>query len=206
MKAPTFLKLFLMVIAAGCLVAGPLAAQDTNGWYLRADAGPAFVQNINATSTDIFGNTTSTKVSFDTGVRLDVDCGYQIDRCWAVEGEVGYIDNHVKFSNSSETVSPFYQVPFLVNGLYTLPVDWRIKPYAGLGAGLVFSELNNSGDVTAAGQAIAGAKCSLGEHWEAGLAYRFLATSSHNWNGLVNSIDSKGTLTHSVVATVGFKF
>ncbi len=206
MKTTTRYKLFLVVVAC-FLTAGRLKADETNGWYLRGDVGPAFVQNITTTSSDIFGNTSTTKVSFDTGVRLDLDCGYQIDRCWAVEGEVGYIYNHVEFSNPSGTISPtFNQVPFMVNGLYTPPVDWRIKPYAGLGVGLVFSDFNSSEDVTAAGQVIVGAKCRLSENWDAGLAYRFLVTSSHDWNDIFNSTEGQGTLTHSVVATVGFKF
>jgi opacity protein-like surface antigen len=207
MKTPTLFKWLPLTIAC-CLAAGRLIAQDTNtGWYLKADAGPAFVQDINTTSTDIFGGTHTTRISFSTGVRLDLDCGYQIDRAWAVEGEVGYIYNATDFSNSTGSgSSSFYQVPVMVNGIYTAPVDWFVKPYGGLGVGVVVSGLDNLEDVTAAGQVIVGAKCKLSQRWDAGLAYRFLATSSHDWNGIFTSTEGSGTLTHSVVATVGFKF
>ena len=205
MKTSLYFK-WLPVAVTSCLAAGQLYAQDSK-WFVTADAGPAFVQNITTTSTDLFGVSRTTKSSFKTGVRLDLDGGYQFNRCWALEAEMGYIYNPVDFSNSSATASPkLYQLPVMINTIYTLPFDWRIKPYFGLGAGIVFTGLDDLEDVNAAGQVIVGAKYEINRRIDAGLAYRLLVTTEHDWNDLLGSTHGDSTITHSIVATVGFKF
>jgi opacity protein-like surface antigen len=199
-------KVVLASIILGGLAANHVKAIDAS-WNMKGDVGPAFVDNITTTSTDLFGVTRTTKSSFKTGVRLDLDGGYQFDNSWAVEAEVGYIYNPVDFSNSSASASPnLYQLPFLFNGIYTLPFNWPVKPYIGAGVGLVFTGLNDLEDVNGAGQVMAGVKYDLNKRVDLALAYKFLITTDHDWNDLLNSTHSNNTITHSILATLTYKF
>jgi opacity protein-like surface antigen len=184
-----------------------LKAEDSN-WYFKGEAGPSFVNNITTTSTDLFGTTRTTKSSFKTGFRFDVDGGYQFNDSWALEAELGFIYNTVDFSNSAGTTSPApYQLPFLVNGIYTLPLDWRVKPYVGAGLGLVVTGLNELGDVNGAGQLLAGVKYEVNERIDVGLGYKFLITTEHDWSSdVLGDTHSNRTLSHSILATVTVKF
>jgi len=200
--------MLMPALASAGFFATQLQAADTNSnWYVKGDVGPAFVDNITTTSTDLFGVSRTTKSSFKTGVRLDLDGGYQFNDCWAVEAELGYIYNPVDFANSAGTASPsLYQLPFLINGIYTLPFKWPVKPFVGAGVGLIFTGLNDLEDVSGAGQVEAGVKYEVNKQIDLSLAYKFLITTDHDWNDLLNSTHSDGTITHSIVAMVTVKF
>jgi opacity protein-like surface antigen len=206
MKQSIFSKSLIVTVALGGFILNQALAEDAN-WYVKGDVGPAFVGDITTTSTDLFGVSRTTRSSFKTGVRMDLDGGYQFNDSWALEGEVGYIYNPVDFSNSAASASPnLYQLPIMIDGIYTLPVDWKVKPYVGAGVGLVFTGLNDLEDVSAAGQIIAGVKYDLNKNIDLSLAYKFLITTAHDWNDLLNSTESNGTITHSILASVTFKF
>jgi opacity protein-like surface antigen len=183
-----------------------LRAEDSQ-WYLKGEAGPSFVNNITTHSTDLFGTTRTTKSSFKTGFRFDVDGGYQFNDSWALEAELGFIYNAVDFSNSAGTTSPaLYQLPLLVNGIYTLPLNCPVKPYVGAGLGLVVTGLNELGDANGAGQLLAGVKYDLNERIDLGLGYKFLITTEHDWSDVLGDSHSNRTLSHSILATVTVKF
>ena len=59
--------------------------------YLGFDLGAALQQDI--TITDGAGD--RERVSFDPGVRLDFELGYNFARNWAAELEMGFIVNHL---------------------------------------------------------------------------------------------------------------
>jgi opacity protein-like surface antigen len=182
-----------------------LMAADA-GWYLKTEVGPSFVNNISTTSTD-FGITTTTRSDFKTGVRFDFGGGYEFANSLAIETVTGIIYNEVDFSNSSGTTSPaLYQLPFMINVIYTLPVDWVVKPYFGGGLGIVFTGLNDLGDVAGAGQLMAGAKYELNRHVGFELGYKLLATGEHDWADLFGTSHSTRSITQSIQAGVTYKF
>jgi opacity protein-like surface antigen len=207
MKKLAFSRTLVIPALFFCTLAtSQLQAADSN-WYLKADVGPSFANNLNTTTSFFGANPTTTHLSFKTGVRLDLDGGYQFDDSWAVGMEVGYIYNAVDFSNSTQTgARSLYQVPILVNGTYTLPVNWRVKPYVGLGLGGIVSGLNDLHDINGAGQFVAGVKYSLNPRIDLGLAYKLLATTKHDWNDIFGTTQANRTIDNSILATVTFKF
>jgi opacity protein-like surface antigen len=202
------LSRLLLLPAMLCAVAtNQLQAADAH-WILRGDAGPSFVNNISTTTTDFLtGIQTTTRLAFKTGVRLDLETGYQFNDSWTLEAELGYIYNPVDLSNSTGTTSPsFYQVPALVNCIYTLPIKCPVKPYLGAGLGVVFSGLNNVHDFNGAGQLLAGVKYELSDRVDLGLGYKLLVTTEHNWNDVLDSTSGGRTIAQAITAAVTVKF
>lgn len=190
--------------------------------YLGFDLGVALPQDI--TLRDSVGD--SEKVSFDPGVRMDLMLGYQINAHWAAELEFGFIANQVKQSYALGTDYmdvTYFQFPLLVNGIYTLPLN-RSKScsvYLGAGVGGVFSQYMNEynettpSDSAFAYQGLAGFRWAVNEKWEIGLGYKFLGTTSHDvgsgysYDGTTyrpTEFTSDGTMTHSILATLTFRF
>jgi opacity protein-like surface antigen len=200
-------KIFVMSTLCCGLAAAQVNAADY-GWFLTGDVGPSFANSMSVTSSSIFGGPpTTTRLSFNTGVRLDLDGGYQFNDSWALDMELGYIYNSVDFSNSSATASRgLYQVPLLLNAIYTLPVDWRIKPYLGIGMGGVATGLNTLRDVNGAGQLLAGLKFQLSQRIDLGLGYKFLITTPHDWNDFLGTTQGSRTINNSILANMTFKF
>lgn len=167
------------------------------------------------------GNYTISKPKFkmDTGLRLDADFGYHIDKSWALELETGLTYNSIK-SIEVAAVGPggpatgkqgnvdvnLYQIPILANVIYTLPLEGNLKPYVGAGAGGVLAIVDGSGvsesDFTFAWQVMAGADYKFNENWSAGLAYKLLGTGEANWG----DVKTDSFLTHSIMASVTFNF
>ncbi len=214
MKHPLAVKI-LAISAFGCgLVLAPIVNAADSGWFLTGDIGPSFISPISlASSTPI--NTppeplfklSTTKLSFKTGVRLDLDGGYQFNDSWALEAEAGFTYNAVDFANGVSTVSrSLYQVPLLLNGIYTVPVKWCVKPYIGAGMGGVATGLNGLNDVGAAGQFLAGLKFKLSSRIDVGLGYKFLITAKHDWDNVLKVTQSGRTINNSILADVTFKF
>jgi opacity protein-like surface antigen len=198
----------LLLPVLGCgLVAGRVNAADS-GWILSGDVGPSFVNTINTTTTEIFtGIQTTTHLAFKTGVRLDLDAGYQFGDSWTLEGEFGYIYNPVNLSLSTGTTSPsLYQIPVLANCIFTLPVHWPVKPYVGAGVGLVVTGLNDLHDLNGAGQLLAGLKYDINDRVDVGVGYKLLITTPHDWDDIIDNTQGDRSITHAIVASVTIKF
>jgi opacity protein-like surface antigen len=159
------------------------------------------------------------KFSTDVGLRLDLDVGYRFNESWSVELELGMIYNSLKEMEMTitedgvaETLktgdldTSLYQFPLLASIVYTLPLEGNLKPYLGAGAGGVLVMLEGDGvsesDVVFAWQVMAGVDYEINEKWSAGLAYKLLGTGGCDWNG----VESDSFMTHSIVASVNFKF
>jgi opacity protein-like surface antigen len=179
------------------------------GWFLTGDVGPSFAHDLSVSSSGPFGlgPATTTRLSFRPGVRLDLDGGYRFDDSWALNLEVGYIYNSVKFATSTTSTSTgLHQVPILVDGIYTLPFKWPVKPYVGAGLGLVASTLNGSEDVSGAGQLLAGLKFEINPQMDISLEYKLLGTTKHNWNSILSTDEGSRTINNSVLASFTIKF
>jgi opacity protein-like surface antigen len=192
------------------LAATPLRALDS-GWKLGFDVGPTWVQNQNIQTEDLFvpGVTHTTTLTFKTGYRLDLDAGYQFCRYFSLEGELGYINNPVDITSSSGASSSstsFYQVPAMVDGVFTLPWFGILKPYAGAGLGAVWTGANDLRDVNGAGQILAGLKLGLPAGVDAAIGYKLLVTTEHDWGDILDTTQGTRTVSQSVVAAVTIKF
>jgi len=200
-------------------------AQSADQMFMSVDAGPAFQSNIGIKDGTGFigpgGN-----IDFDTGVRANVDLGWQLDRSCSLALETGLIWNNinqvgVQPLSSVSASGELYEVPILVKGDYTFRTRCRFKPYIGVGLGSMVgifqtSHIPGSGagpspnfsdtDFTFAYQAELGFKYAVCKHCSAGLAYQFVGTSAHQWSDNGLTLKTDGTLTHAIVATVTWKF
>lgn len=114
---------------------------DPDEVYGRIQVGPSFVnsQSINS----INGLPTSSKLSFDTGVRGSFEVGGHLSRYLALEGNIGGVWN----SSQQSSDGWLLQVPAMIglSGEFPIPVadGPRIIPYLGVDAGGSFMIYNN---------------------------------------------------------------
>ena len=161
----------------------PPNAPDTGptheGLYLNTDLGVNFVQH-----------TSSTKP--DPGVRFSVGPGYTLYNSPAYEVgaqfETGFIWNRAKREATMGTFpttfvsehGDYFQVPFLVDIVYSFHVEPNLVPYIGLGGGAVYRDISSSTigsthSTDGAFQAMTGLRFRLNECHEIGFGYKFLA-------------------------------
>ncbi len=192
---------------------------QTTPFYLNADIGGSLEQSIDLKNL-------GTRVGFNPGTSFDVSFGYNIVPQVAVEFETGVIWNSLSGSGP-QIISPvadradLYQVPFLGNIVFKLPLQCGITPYIGGGVGGVASTLvlsrgsSNSSwghisdtDFTFAYQGMAGLKFALNQTMEVGVGYKFLGTLDHQWFGndpnLV--VNTSPTYSHSILASFTWHF
>ncbi len=191
-----------------CTLAATQVRALDSGFKLGFDVGPTWVQNQNIETTDLFtGTTHTTALEFKTGYRLDFDAGYQFCRYFTLDAELGYINNPVDIiSSSGSSNTEFYQVPMMVNGVFTLPWFGILKPYGGVGLGGVYTGANDLRDVNGAGQILAGLKCGLPAGIDVGIGYKLLVTTEHDWDDVVNTTVGTKSISQSLVAQVSIKF
>jgi opacity protein-like surface antigen len=220
------MKIGIGIISIGstCLLAAASSQADsTSRFYLSADAGAAFTQDASVQLSD-FGN--SGDVKFDTGLRAGLNFGYHVTRSFAVELESGVIWNDVQSiqgnSPDAGASATLYQIPVLANVIYK-PWHGAFQPYIGVGCGgaaSVFDISNvsqssrfapyypslNSTDWAFAYQAELGVNYALCRCVDLGLAYKFFGTTSHDWSSNGLELKTDGIITHSITASVTWKF
>jgi OmpA-OmpF porin, OOP family len=204
------------------LLAYEQSATDQAGhFYVSVDLGGSLLQDVTVKNLGI-------KASFDPGVRGDFIFGYNITDPLAVEFETGGIWN--SFDSSSRRVifplvehADLFQVPFLANLVFKVPLQGGFTPYIGGGAGGVAStiELSNDHnfgfnnhhhesdtDFTFAYQGMAGLKYSFAWNMEVDVSYKFLGTLDHSWFGgnPVFVTETGSTYSHSLLASFTFRF
>jgi opacity protein-like surface antigen len=202
------------ICALCCGVAVIRANGAQTGWFLNGEVGPSFVNDMSLVSTTQLTpepeprfQRITTRLSFKTGVRVDLNGGYQFDDSWALELEGGFICNSVDFSNSGQAAArSLYQIPLLLNGIYTLPVKWPVKPYVGAGLGGELTGLNGFHDSAGAGQLMAGLKFQMSPRINLGLGYKLLVTTKHDWSNFFDASQTGRTINNSLLANITVRF
>ena len=124
--------------------------------YVKADAGPAFVQDLEVHTG------TQKEFKLNAGVRFDLGAGYKFTQCLAAELECGVIWNSVDKYDDRPLSSDFYQIPIMINYIYKVPLKGPVEPFIGVGIGPVISIFDdsqvsfNATDVSFGCQAMAG--------------------------------------------------
>jgi opacity protein-like surface antigen len=193
---------------------GVRAVNWSDNLYLNADAGGAFQQEVT-----LIQNGSSASVTFNPGIRADIDLGYNLNDSWAVELESGFMWNSmdkyngVSLSSYSQSID-IYSVPVLANIIYKVPTKTSWAPYFGVGAGGVVGmfDLNSRGidysdtDFIFAYQAEAGLDYALSKNASIGIAYKFLGTLNQRYclSGSNDKLD--GVYIHAVVAKFTWTF
>ena len=185
------------MLGSAALVLGVTAVHaQENGFYLGADVGPNFANNL------VPNFITSGSISLNTGVRGDVFLGYAFGLgdhlSLAPELEVGAIYN--SFGNGTvdgEATSgggDLVQVPILANVIVNWHFTSRLSVYGGVGVGAEYFDVSTSEDSTAgaagtegdvAWQAQLGVKCKLGPG-DLGLGYKYLGCTPFFYNTMAN--------------------
>ncbi len=159
------------------------------------------------------------KFEFDPGVRVDVAVGHRFSEALAVELEAGFAENAVneaKFTGTMNGVGydqkfsinnvNLWQVPVLVNGIYTFNVSPKLKPFVGAGAGGIYTLVETKGssrdDFTFAYQGQAGVDYLFTDTLSLGLTYKFLGTLDHDFGG----VRTEPIYTHSILAALTLRF
>jgi opacity protein-like surface antigen len=163
MKASTRIVTILAAILF-LLAALPAIAQQTadKGWYLNLGLGINWLDQESGHSQPA-----------DAGYRLSTACGRRFNRRWALELETGYL------RNSSPAVdlhpeSTLSQVPLLLNLVHTFPTRTSLKPYVGVGGGVVIASGNDDTGGDAGFQFLVGVRHVLDERKSIGIGYRFI--------------------------------
>lgn len=201
----------------------------TDGLYLHADAGPAFLESAPVRSRTVkyspFGPITTLyrgHSESETDIRADLSVGYHLTKRFAIEAEAGAIWNP-----TDKSYNYFYQIPVMLNGIYQIPLSQSWNAYLGAGAGAVISRTHffhrdpafatpfvfDDSDWSAGYQAEAGIKYALSRHADIDLGYKFLGVAQYNYNfpNFQAAIGSQKTtindlFTHSVLLSLAWRF
>jgi opacity protein-like surface antigen len=200
-----------VMLALGAASLAVNARAGERGFYLNLDAGVSMVQDLNIKG----GNT----VEINPGARFDGAFGWQFSKPLAAEFETGITLNSVDKIGGIAVSSyggraDIYQIPMLVNLVYTLPVQGKIKPYVGAGAGGIATMADmqtplgniNDTDFTFGYQGFAGVRWTLSERADIGVAYKFMASLDHGWSSSGVTLKTDGMFTHALMLFFRWKF
>jgi len=164
------------------------------GLYLNTDLGVSFVQH-----------TSSTKP--DPGVRFSVGPGYTLYNVPAYEVaaqfETGFIWNRTRREQTMGTFpttfvsehGDYFQVPFLVDIVYSFHVEPNLVPYVGIGGGGVYRDISSSiipstHSTDGAFQAMTGLRFRLNDCHEIGFGYKFLSAFHSGSDALSHTLSA----------------
>jgi opacity protein-like surface antigen len=202
------------------LAANAVQAQSANNWYWDVRAGVALPQDTAIKSSPYGGGG---DIDFDAGLHVGVALGYRLSPSVAMELETGVLWNSVNeingnnFSNVGGSAD-FYQIPVLANVVYT-PLHGAFSPFIGVGVGEVTAIFDSSHlplfgpgtgysdtDFVFAYQATAGFKYAVNERLDLGLAYQFLDAARNDWSDHGVPFETGDVRTHSIMATLTWRF
>ena len=199
----------MLTLGAASLAANAHAQQRE--YYLNVDAGVSLVQNLNIKG----GN----NIELNPGARFDGAFGWQSSKQLAAEFETGFTLNSVDKIGGVAVSSyggkaDIYQIPMLVNLVYTPPLQGRIKPFIGAGGGGIATMADmqtplgnvNDTDFTFGYQGFAGVGWTLSERTEIGVAYKFMGSLDHSWSSRGVTLKTDSMFTHSILLSFLWKF
>lgn len=240
-----FRKIISLIVLGGCIGTAassraqpapappppPPPPQDT-GFYIQGDVGGQWTHDVKLN--EFFGVplTPDSKIKLEPGIRAGVAGGYQFCSFFALEGELGFMGNHIDSITSAVYIHDAYlaNMPFLVNAKFMLPNRSIVTPFVGAGVG--FSEtildadnisiLDTAGGVTTmhgndwdtvfAWQAFAGLKFRVNDYMGISVEYRYFTADPASYHAEFASGTPSGTIsfgrteTHAVSAAFVFRF
>jgi opacity protein-like surface antigen len=174
--------------AAAVLAALPLQATEKAA-YLTLDGGVSLMQDVKIDSA---------KLEMDTGYRIGLAGGYNLNKWAAIELETGFIYNEFKDSNGDAWLG---MVPVLANAVFRYENKTKFVPFVGAGAGGAFSILDapidSDTDFVFAWQLMAGVDYKIGENMCLGVKYKYFGTGDQSYD-FGPGIKLKDIVTHSV--------
>lgn len=218
----------IIAIVGAVIVMGgfeAVAGDDPGNFYIHADVGPSFVQDIKLTA-----GPQSHTMGLDPGVRGDLALGYTFCDSWAAEVEAGVAQNDIdSIGHATITDSDFRQIPVLANLVYKINLAQQFRANLGVGVGGDFTRVETdvlssedgffhrsvNNDAAFAFQGTAGLAWSLSPHAHIDLDYKFLGTLDRHWfiGGLGGNAVTEGETvstgliyTHAVLLSFSWSF
>lgn len=146
------------------LLVSPAMAQETaaGNWYLDMGLGINWLDQES-----------DHPQPADAGFRLSLACGHHFHPNWALELETGYLRNSSPAVDDRAEFT-LNQVPLLLNLVHLFPTRTSLKPYIGVGAGVLIESGNDDTGGDAGLQAMIGVRHVLDARKSIGLGYRFI--------------------------------
>jgi opacity protein-like surface antigen len=180
---------FLYMSVALAVLFMPSAWAGEGKTYLKLEGGPSWISDVSAKEFQgVYLNYDSAKFKLNAGSRFDLVFGINVNRAFAIELETGVFHNSFdsvygindrgRSYSSSLSGTDFWQVPILVNGVFTLLPESKMHPFAGIGLGALASITPtqiDSDSYTAAFQLQLGGRYDVTEMLDLGLSYKYLA-------------------------------
>lgn len=190
------MKISLMSAAALAALALAGAAHAETAidpqWYVRADAGATFQDEINETP----------KVKGKTGWTVDAAVGRQFDSHFRAEGELLYSDDKAKVGDGRIKV-----VAGLANAYYDFDTGTKLRPFIGAGVGIGQVKLDGGsadGDDTGfAYQLLTGIAYPINDKFSAQIGYRYLTVNDVKIGSVVKLISGDY---HDQAVTMGLTY
>jgi opacity protein-like surface antigen len=178
------------LLASSVLTFAPAAAADERP-YVSLSAGAA---NLRDAELEYPGNADRDRVaSFDNGYVIAAAYGRSIGERFRLEGEIAYRANDEGFIMPGQGGDGHAgALSLMANGYWDIPVNWRLRPYLGMGLGaaavshedFVVADLGVPARTLVddsgwgfAYQAMIGARAPIGDNWLWGAEYRYFGVA-----------------------------
>jgi len=159
-----------LLIAVAFLALSALPAAAAQGPYAGASLGFFIPHDSDASA--------SADVEYDLGGGLNLKGGFKFDD-FRVEGEFGY-----KAADVDRRAADITILSYMINGYYDVNVNSPLKPFLGVGIGLINGDVDGFGDDTVFGyQFTAGASYPLDKNWNLDFYYRLQGSSDFEQAG-----------------------
>lgn len=193
----------LLLTSIPLLICLPAVAQEKAGLYLSAYGGSSTLGSTNISESRPALPTISGKADFGSGKGLGGAFGYRYGNGWAAEVAWDYRGHDVKRIGNTPVTGDFASTVLFVNGYYRFQKIGSVRPFVGLGLGLVTEmdidisrgaasqEYSRRGGL--ATQAILGGEVDLSDRWSLSADVRLSRMSSGTFKAanLGTSIDGK---------------
>jgi opacity protein-like surface antigen len=167
-----------LLVAAAFLALSVLPAAAAQGPYVGASVG-LFMPHDADLSVPGLG---TGDVEYDLGVGFTIKAGYKVDD-FRIEGEFGYQTADVDNASGVDLTV----LSYMVNGYYDFKVNSPLKPFVGVGVGLLNGEMDVQGfkpDDTVFGyQFTAGVAYPLDKNLNFDVYYRFQGSADFELDG-----------------------
>jgi len=206
------------IALAACVVPPPAEAGDV---YLSLRGGASLLQDSDMTIEIPGVGQIPAELEFDPGWLAAIAAGYGWDNGFAVEGEFSYRQNGIDQEQLFGMTIPIdgfaRSYALMANGYYRVNTGTMVTPYmgAGVGGALLSIDADSVGgnfsdtDIQIAYQAMAGFSLEITPQLDAGLEYRYFATTQPSFSDSTggNTVTvSPDYNTHNILVTLTYQF